>query len=117
MDGEVATDSHLFVHSSVIVPVQTRKWSNCLNVLKGPQSLQREVAGNHLNRAGRAGPEGCIPECFDGHYRVKHDPGLHFPVNSWDALTAAPFRRAPPQSAEETWPRFFIAVRISSRDS
>jgi hypothetical protein len=43
MDGEVATDSHLFVHSSVIVPVQTREWSNCLNVLKGPQSLPRKL--------------------------------------------------------------------------
>ncbi len=43
MDGEVVADSHLFVHSSVIVPVQTRKWSNCLNVLKGPQSLQRKL--------------------------------------------------------------------------
>ena len=81
---------------------------------EGAAKFAEEVAGKHLNRAG---PEGCIPECFDGHYRVKHDPGLHFPVNSWDALTAAPFRRAPPQSAEETWPRFFIAVRISSRDS
>ncbi len=43
MDEEVATDSHRFVHSSVIVPVQTHEWSNCLNVLKGPQSLQRKL--------------------------------------------------------------------------
>src|SRR5437588_12799509 len=60
---------------------------------------------------------GCIPESFVGHYRVKHDPGLHCPVNSWDALTAAPFRSAPPHCAEKTWPKFFIAVQISSHDS
>jgi len=40
--------------------------------------------------------EGCIPECFVGHYRVKHDPGLHFPANSWDALTAAPYPERSP---------------------
>ena len=43
MDWEAAAGSHLFVRSSVIVPVQTCKWSNCLNVLKGPQSLQRKL--------------------------------------------------------------------------
>jgi hypothetical protein len=43
MDSEVAADSHLFVLSSDIVPVQTRKWNNCLNVLKGPQSLRRKL--------------------------------------------------------------------------
>jgi hypothetical protein len=43
MDSEVAADSHLFVLSSDIVPIQTRKWNNCLNVLKGPQSLQRKL--------------------------------------------------------------------------
>src|SRR5260370_37735598 len=64
-----------------------------------------------------SGCGGCIPECFVGHYRVKQDPGLHCPVNSWDALTTAPFRSVPPHSAEKTWLRFFIAVRISSRDS
>src|SRR2546425_459254 len=62
-------------------------------------------------------PEGCIPECFVGHYRVKYDTGSNYPVNSWDALTAAPFRSAPPHRAEKTWPRFFIVVQISSRDS
>src|SRR2546422_9033949 len=62
-------------------------------------------------------PKGCIPECFVGHYRVKYDTGLNYPVNSWDALTAAPFRSAPPHRAEKTWPRFFIVVQISSRDS
>jgi hypothetical protein len=40
MDSEVAADSHLFVLSSDIGPVQTRKWNNCL---KGPQSLQRKL--------------------------------------------------------------------------
>ncbi len=59
----------------------------------------------------------CIPESFVvGHYRVKHDSGLHFPVNSWDALTTAPFWSVPPPSAEKTWPRFFIAVRTLSPD-
>jgi len=43
MDWEVVTDSRLFVRSSVIVPVQAREWSNYLNVLKGPQSLQRKL--------------------------------------------------------------------------
>ena len=43
MDWEVVADSHLFVHSSVIVPVQACEWSNCLNALKGPQSLQRKL--------------------------------------------------------------------------
>jgi hypothetical protein len=43
MDSEVAADSHLFVLSSDILPVQTHKWNNCLNVLKGPQSLQGKL--------------------------------------------------------------------------
>jgi len=54
---------------------------------EGAAKFEREVAGKYLRTSGR---ESCIPECFDGNYRVKHDPGLRFPVNSWDALTTAP---------------------------
>jgi len=42
MDWEEAADIHL-VLSLVIVPVRTRKWGNCLNVLRVPQSLQRKL--------------------------------------------------------------------------
>jgi hypothetical protein len=43
MNWEVVADSHLFVLSPVIVPGETRAWTNCLNVLKGPQSLQGKL--------------------------------------------------------------------------
>ena len=43
MDWEEAADGHLLVLSLDIVPIQTRKWNNCLNVLKGPQSLRRKL--------------------------------------------------------------------------
>jgi hypothetical protein len=42
-DCEEAADSHVFALGAVIVPVHTRKWSNCLNLLKGPQGLQRKL--------------------------------------------------------------------------
>jgi hypothetical protein len=43
MDREVAADSDLFVSSSFIVPLETRKRSSCSDVLKVPQSLQRKL--------------------------------------------------------------------------
>src|SRR6267143_884545 len=91
-----------------------RAMAALVRMFEGATRFAEEVARKCLKTSRR---EGCIPECFVGHYRVKHDPGLHFPVNSWDALTAAPFRSVPPHCAEKTWPRFFIAARISSRDS
>jgi hypothetical protein len=46
MDWEVAADTHLFVLSSVIVPIQTRNGSACANVLKGPQGSQGKSQEN-----------------------------------------------------------------------
>src|SRR5882762_5733346 len=115
MDCEGAVDSHFFVLSAVIVRVQTRKWKQLFESFEGAAKFAEEIAKECLKTSGRGS---CIPECFVGHYRVKHAPGLqHFPANRWDVLTAAPYRSAPRQSAEKTWPRFFIAARISSRDS
>ncbi len=114
MDREVAAESHLRRPQLGPCSGSNTQVEHLFECFEGAAKFAEEVARKHLKIAGR---EGCIPECFVGHYRVKHDPGLHFPVNSWDALTAAPFRCAPPRSAEKTWPRFFIAARISSRDS
>ena len=113
-ENQVWANDDLSAFTLFAVPVETSKWESCSKVLKGPRNLQKEVAKNCLKTSRR---ESCIPECFVGHYRVKYDTGLNYPVNSWDALTAAPFRSAPPHRAEKTWPRFFIAVQILSRDS
>jgi hypothetical protein len=43
MDREVAADSHLFVFSSFIVPLETCERRSCSEVLKVPQSLQRKL--------------------------------------------------------------------------
>src|ERR1700687_4733486 len=44
-------------------------------------------------------------------------PGFALPGSRVGCPEHYSFRSAPRQSAERTWPRFFIAVRTSSRDS
>jgi hypothetical protein len=55
---------------------------------EGAMKFAEEVARMCLKTNGHGG---CIPESFGGNYRVNNDPGPHFPVKAWEALTSVPF--------------------------
>jgi hypothetical protein len=69
MEWEVWADSCLFVFTSFIVPVENKKTNILFESFEGTTKFAEEVARKHLKTGG---PGGCIPECFVGHYRVKH---------------------------------------------